>query len=424
MGITAGFAGFVDHECTPGSQISSIASEGGGMKGTLRFLVVLAMLGMLAESGIAQAITIDSNDVQAMYSVGRRLTYNTDTLSKNLNIGDPGASGVYNFSTLLSNTKRVLTSVTKSTSPYASEFPTATHAMLDTAFTYRINTGTLGFGWGTVKSSAAYLYFGVGADERFFGIGAIATGYLDQMPTVPITIKNPRWVNSPPSVDLSLPLEYMKSWTNNYADSLIGVINFFTDYNVRIGNTDSVTFLVDGYGTLTVPGGYSQPALRIRKLGRYSFVDSVNNLNIPLQYLYLAKNGASVEVGIDDTTLTSGVVKVRYAKWTIPLPTGVESMAGVPQNFSLEQNYPNPFNPTTTISYSVGVAGGQSSVTGNVRLAVYDMLGREVAVLVNEKKEAGIYSATWNASGMASGMYLYRLTTDGYTATRSMLLLK
>jgi hypothetical protein len=424
MGITAGVVGFVDYECTPGSQVSSIASEGGDMKGTIRFLVVLALLGMLAEFGIAQAITIDSNDVKAIYSVGRRITYNTDTLTKNLNIGAPGGSGVYDFSTLLSNTKRVLTSVTKSTSPYAAEFPAATHAMLDTAFTYRINTGTLGFGWGTVKSSTAYLYYGVGADQRFFGIGALATGYLDQMPTVPITIKNPRWVNTPPSVDLSLPLEFSKSWTNIYADSLIGVINFFTDYNVRIGNYDSVAYFVDGYGTLTVPGGFTQDALRIRKVGRYSFVDTVNNLNIPLQYLYLAKNGASVEVGIDDTTLTSGVVKVRYAKWTIPLPTGVESIAGVPQNFSLEQNYPNPFNPSTTISYVVGVAGGQPSAAGNVRLAVYDMLGREVAVLVNEKKEAGMYTATWNASGMASGVYLYRLTTDGYTASRSMVLLK
>jgi hypothetical protein len=396
------------------------------MKGTVRLLMVLAMLGLFAESGFTQAITIDSNDVKAMYSVGRRITYNTDTLSKNLNIGDPGGSGVYDFSSLLSNTKRVLTSVTKSTTLYASEFPEATHAMLDTAFSYRlyVKFGTTDLGWGTVKSSAAYLYFGVGSDERFYGIGAVATGYLDQMPTVPITIKNPRWVNAPPSVDLSLPLEYSKSWTNNYADSLIGVINFFTDYNIRIGNTDSVTYLVDGYGTLTVPGGFSQPALRVRKVGRYSFVDTVNNLNIPLQYLYFAKNGASAEVGLDDTTITSGTVKVRYAKWTIPLPTGVETVAGVPQNFSLEQNYPNPFNPTTTISYSVGVAGGQSPAAGNVRLAVYDMLGREVAVLVNEKKEAGIYTATWNASGMASGMYLYRLTTDGYTASRSMVLLK
>jgi hypothetical protein len=112
-----------------------------------------------------------------------------------------------------------------------------------------------------------------------------------------------------------------------------------------------------------------------------------------------------------------------------------------PAQSSLEQNYPNPFNPTTRIGYSVGrvvapsgaslsevegpVVGGQWLVaSSHVRLAVYDMLGREVAVLVDEHKDPGKYTATWNAAGMASGVYVCRLATNDYTQCRTMLLLK
>jgi chitinase len=104
-------------------------------------------------------------------------------------------------------------------------------------------------------------------------------------------------------------------------------------------------------------------------------------------------------------------------------PTRVEPESA-PASFALEQNYPNPFNPTTSIGYSVGVDSRQSLVAANVRLVVYDMLGREVAVLVDERKEPGAYTATWNAAGMASGVYIYRLTANDYTQSKTMVLLK
>ena len=100
-----------------------------------------------------------------------------------------------------------------------------------------------------------------------------------------------------------------------------------------------------------------------------------------------------------------------------PASAVLEYEAGVPASFSLTQNYPNPFNPVTTISYQLPVAG-------TIRLAVYDMLGREVCVLLNERKEPGGYTATWDAGGMASGMYLYRLVAGDYHAVRKMLVLR
>lgn len=88
-----------------------------------------------------------------------------------------------------------------------------------------------------------------------------------------------------------------------------------------------------------------------------------------------------------------------------------------PTGFALEQNYPNPFNPETTIAYSV-------PATGPVRLAVCDLLGREVAVLVNETKQPGRYGVELNASQLSSGTYFYRLNAGSETCIKKMMVLK
>jgi hypothetical protein len=97
-------------------------------------------------------------------------------------------------------------------------------------------------------------------------------------------------------------------------------------------------------------------------------------------------------------------------------PLSVEDRSPVPASYLLAQNYPNPFNPTTTIKYELP----QSSV---VNLSVYDLLGREVSVLVNERREAGIHEVQFDASGLSSGIYLYRLTAGDFTQARRLLLL-
>jgi len=95
----------------------------------------------------------------------------------------------------------------------------------------------------------------------------------------------------------------------------------------------------------------------------------------------------------------------------------IEVDAGLPKTFALEQNYPNPFNPTTLISYQLPVAS-------NVLLKVYDVLGREVMTLVNERQEAGAYNFTLNASSLSSGVYFYRLQAGQFVQTRKMMLVK
>ena len=98
-------------------------------------------------------------------------------------------------------------------------------------------------------------------------------------------------------------------------------------------------------------------------------------------------------------------------------PNIYQSDLPVPTDYALDQNYPNPFNPSTTITY-------QLPKSGNVTLKIYDMLGKEVMTLVNEQKEMGRYSVQFNASSLASGMYVYQLRANDYTSTKKMLLLK
>ncbi len=110
-----------------------------------------------------------------------------------------------------------------------------------------------------------------------------------------------------------------------------------------------------------------------------------------------------------------------YKNWNYDTKTAVTGVATadglIPMVYSLEQNYPNPFNPTTTIKYSLPNAG-------KVMLTVYNVLGQEVLTLVNGTQNAGVYTATFDASRLASGMYIYRIEAGSFNAVKKMMLVK
>ena len=92
-------------------------------------------------------------------------------------------------------------------------------------------------------------------------------------------------------------------------------------------------------------------------------------------------------------------------------------MGALPLEYSLNQNYPNPFNASTSIRYEL-------PSQGDVRIEIFDLLGRKVKTLIDSEQPAGIHQAVWHADGIASGMYLYKITTGNYTETKKMVLMK
>ncbi|MDD5362153.1 MAG: T9SS type A sorting domain-containing protein [Ignavibacteria bacterium] len=111
------------------------------------------------------------------------------------------------------------------------------------------------------------------------------------------------------------------------------------------------------------------------------------------------------------TGMTGGLIKYTG-------PSGINNNTGeIPAAFSLSQNYPNPFNPSTMISFAL-------PKSGMVTLKIYNSLGKEVETLVNENMAAGNHEITFNASGLTSGIYFYRINANGFTDTKKMMLVK
>jgi hypothetical protein len=124
----------------------------------------------------------------------------------------------------------------------------------------------------------------------------------------------------------------------------------------------------------------------------------------------LASNGTHLFAG----TLGRGVWVRPLSEMITPVPEEVEL---IPNSLALSQNYPNPFNPTTTISYHLP---SQNHIT----LRVYNVLGREVATLVNDVKAPGTYSVQWDARAVSSGTYYFRITAGKSAEMKKVLLLK
>lgn len=135
-------------------------------------------------------------------------------------------------------------------------------------------------------------------------------------------------------------------------------------------------------------------------------------------------NGTTTETKsyiFKDENLSSGNYQYRLKQidfdGTFEYSNIIEAEILPPAKFSLEQNYPNPFNPTTKISW-------QSPVNSHQTLKIYDVLGNEVAILVNEYRTAGKYEAEFNASNLSSGIYYYKITAGEFVQTKKMIILK
>ncbi len=149
------------------------------------------------------------------------------------------------------------------------------------------------------------------------------------------------------------------------------------------------------------------------KLDSANYLDSTTMAFKEARYNLLSAQ-AEGSHGIHNTRLVQKLLRDAITGFK---PTGITNEQGLPQTYKLSQNYPNPFNPTTQIEFSI-------PHTGAVKLIVYDLLGKEVATLVNKQMSAGNYKIQWNAQNFSSGIYLYRLETKNFVQVRKMILLK
>ena len=164
-----------------------------------------------------------------------------------------------------------------------------------------------------------------------------------------------------------------------------------------------------------VPTEYELWAADMDENGVVNVLDALAVVNLIIGGT--AKSVVTPEVMGYFESMRSELSSVEYSR-LMELIKGVQ--APVPGGYSLAQNYPNPFNPITSIQYSV--VSDQSSP--HVTLRIFNLLGQEVAKLVDEAQDAGYYTVTWDGTDVASGIYFYRLTAGEFTATKRMVLMR
>jgi len=167
-------------------------------------------------------------------------------------------------------------------------------------------------------------------------------------------------------------------------------------------NVGALNTVGAGGGILTAASSWTEFNLPI-----FYTPGSLDPDNVVIYFIVADTAGGTATIGSE--------AYVDYIDLTAP--SSVEQISGLPQDFSLSQNYPNPFNPSTTIEYSITEASF-------VQLKVYDILGNEVAELVNEEQSAGTYRADFIANNLASGLYVAQLKAGDFSKTIKMALMK
>jgi len=203
-------------------------------------------------------------------------------------------------------------------------------------------------------------------------------------------------------------------WGGNVQVATLGSVTFS-------GNSTDVWILqiagnFDLVGAVALSGGAQAKNIFWQVAGQVTLESGAAMQGVVLcQTQIVMITGASLNLGI-----ALAQTQVTLQANTIVSPgnlSAVNEIGTIPEKFALEQSYPNPFNPSTIINYSL-------AESGQVTLSVYDLLGRQVSVLVNDKKEAGFHEVTFDASGLAGGVYLYRLQAGDFIQSRKLLLLK
>ncbi len=354
----------------------------------MKYLLIFVLL--FSYNALAQ-ITFNSSDINALYSPGNSTTLFIDTSVTSINIGQLGSTS-WDFSSLV-NIAEVGTFITvdPASTPYIGSFPGSNIGFKST------DTETTIYGYFSLNNSSFNTH-GTVLEFEVQGIPVTLTETLNPIePTV------------------TFPFTFGSTIDYNGERTVVSDSPFFPDTVVTTVVNKSK---VDAYGPMTLPGGRVVDALRIKQ-------DLINIWPDPspitiriILYQFLTKDGSVVNVISDTTQPETGIINISgQISWNDAYITSVKVEETIPNDFSLRQNYPNPFNPSTSIEYTI-------PSESFVELKVFDVLGNEVATLVNEQQQAGVYRADFSADNLPSGMYFARLTANEFTQVVKMILLK
>ncbi|MBK7379421.1 MAG: T9SS type A sorting domain-containing protein [Ignavibacteriales bacterium] len=282
----------------------------------------------------------------------------------------------------------------------------------------------------------AYCYNGDGDDEGYYGMNPPAVGYvLLQGPTIngsqeDSTKINYRWVKGIKNLSMTSFVLYVPYWYSEepgccslfYYNNLKGlwgedgspIINPLTNLSTKFavpGDPLTGTGWTEGEGW---PGG--PPFGDRRMLMGSGPIAMAPGDTQEVVIAIIAAQGSDNLQSVAELKNTARTVQYFYDNYT-PELVNIKYEPPLPEFYYLSQNYPNPFNPTTFINYEL-------PINGFVSLKVFDVLGRDVATLVNEEKPAGTFQVEFTSENLSSGIYFYTLNSGAYSKTRKMIVLK
>jgi hypothetical protein len=330
-------------------------------------------------------ITIQQSTMQSIFTVSNPIRiYASSTTQPSVNVGQRGGPNLYDFSSLNFSVVILDTFRQVSTIPYlAFRFP-------GTALTLNLIDNP------SLKNHVLFLW----DNNRLLTPG----DYLEfSADSFLVTQSNP------PELFLKFPMYYPDS-----TGGTSRITRSFYSRGTLAGSEQHdipIHYIVDGYGTLRLPGGETRPCLRL------TWYEQPPNYHYK-SFRYITDNGMILVVDTQNDQPDEGMVQLddRVILFrNSPLTTVPETT--MPSQFSLSQNYPNPFNPSTKFEFQIPRGG-------LVTLRVFDLRGREAAIVVHEELNAGLHQFEWNANGLPSGMYLYRLEAGQWIETKKLVLIK
>ncbi|MEX1140421.1 MAG: T9SS type A sorting domain-containing protein [Bacteroidota bacterium] len=351
----------------------------------MKYLTVPFMLVVIVAGVSLAQITISKSQIQAVFTPGSTIRgFAAAETTASVNVGLKGGPNVYDF-TSIPFTAQLLTNVYS-----VSQVPYLIGHYPDSGI--------------TIGQSASFI------ENNFILLFAGDT--LKTIGQVFVSADSQKYRHSiPPELRAIFPANYGDTLTYTQTPGAGVETTYVGGVPVRVttGWNSSGTATFDGFGTLRL-GSYELQCLRIKTIEVSPYTHQ--------GFTYLTREGLIFSVDATSEQPDTGLIQITGMFYFVGGPlVSVPNQNNLPERFALLQNYPNPFNPATTIRFSL-------PTSSFVTLKIFDLLGQEVGILINEKLSAGEHATKWNAVGYPSGIYFYRLQASGFMESRKLILLK